>query len=263
MKTLKYGSTGSDVDRLQSLLGIPTNGKHEFDTVTKDKVLEFQTVHGLTADGIVGYRTWEALLFQDEHPVHGITDKDFRKAADLLECETAALKAVKQVETGGKGGFLQSNRPTILFEGHIFWKQLKAQGIDPLSVVKGNEDIVYEKWTKTHYKGGVKEYDRLERARKINRDAADASASWGMFQIMGFNHKACGEKTVSGFVEAMCRSEIDQLLLSARFINGNKVMLDALQKKNWAAFAKAYNGPAYAQNQYDVKMANAYNKCKG
>ena len=109
----------------------------------------------------------------------------------------------------------------------------------------------------------MKEYDRLERARKINRNAADASASWGMFQIMGFNHKACGEKTVSGFVEAMCRSEIDQLLLSARFINGNKVMLDALQKKNWAAFAKAYNGPAYAQNQYDVKMANAYKKCKG
>lgn len=63
MKTLKYKNTGNDVDRLQSLLGIPTNSSHEFDMVTNDKVVEFQKAHGLVADGIVGYRTWEALLF--------------------------------------------------------------------------------------------------------------------------------------------------------------------------------------------------------
>nr|WP_262924348.1 N-acetylmuramidase domain-containing protein [Segatella copri] len=33
---------------------------------------------------------------------------------------------------------------------------------------KGNEDILYPKWTKTHYQGGLKEYDRLERARVIH-----------------------------------------------------------------------------------------------
>ena len=261
MKTIKYQSTGEEVRLLRSLLGLAES--QEFDVETNDRVIDFQKSHGLVADGIVGYRTWEALLFQGEKPMRGISEEDFMKAARLLDCEPEALKAVQMVETGGRGGFFGNDKPAILFEGHVFWKQLKAQGIDPLSVVKGNEDIVYEKWTKSHYKGGVKEYDRLERARKINRDAADASASWGMFQIMGLNNKACGEKTVSGFVEAMCRSEIDQLLLSARFIHGNKVMLDALQKKNWAAFAKAYNGPAYAQNQYDVKMANAYKKCKG
>ena len=27
---------------------------------------------------------------------------------------------------------------------------------------KGNEDILYSKWTKTYYQGGLKEYDRLE-----------------------------------------------------------------------------------------------------
>ncbi|MBQ0048490.1 MAG: N-acetylmuramidase family protein [Prevotellaceae bacterium] len=259
MKIIRYNSDCEEVKLLRSLLGMTENTL--FDTETNDKVVAFQKAHGLDSDGIIGYRTWEALLFQGERPIRGITEDDFRKAALLLDCEPEALKAVQMVETGGKGGFLANDKPAILFEGHIFWKQLKTLGINPSSVVKGNEDIVYEKWTKVHYKGGVKEYDRLERARKINRDAADTSASWGMFQIMGFNHKACGEKTVSGFVEAMCRSEIDQLLLSARFINGNKVMLDALQKKNWATFAKAYNGPAYAQNQYDVKLANAYKKC--
>ena len=35
-------------------------------------------------------------------------------------------------------------------------------------------------------------------------------------------------------------------------------MAEALRKKNWAAFAKAYNGPGYAKNQYDTKLAAAY-----
>ena len=30
-------------------------------------------------------------------------------------------------------------------------------------------------------------------------------------------------------------------------------------KKKWANFAKGYNGPAYADNAYDVKMETAYN----
>ena len=103
------------------------------------------------------------------------------------------------------------------------------------------------------------EYDRLEQARKINHEAADASASWGMFQIMGFNYAACGEKSVDNFVKAMCMSECRQLVLSARFIKQSG-MLSALQAKDWAEFAKRYNGPAYEQNQYDKKLAAAYQK---
>lgn len=95
--------------------------------------------------------------------------------------------------------------------------------------------------------------------RSINHEAADASASWGMFQIMGFNYAACGEKSVDSFVKAMCMSECRQLVLSARFIKQSG-MLSALQAKDWAEFAKRYNGPAYEQNQYDKKLAAAYQK---
>ena len=35
-----------------------------------------------------------------------------------------------------------------------------------------------------------------------------------------------------------------------RFIRENRSMLAALQKKDWKAFARLYNGPAYAQNRY-------------
>ena len=189
-----------------------------------------------------------------------LIDEDFTQVAELLGCEPAALKAVQQVETGGRGGFFSPGRPAILFEGHIFWTQLKKRGSNPEDYVKGNENIIYPKWEKGHYKGGIGEYDRLEQARKINREAADASASWGMFQIMGFNYAACGEESIESFVRSMCESEFKQLLLTANFIKKNSQMLQALQARDWAVFAKCYNGPAYAQNRYDVKLEAAYQK---
>lgn len=189
-----------------------------------------------------------------------LTDENSTQIAELLGCEPAVLKAVQQVETGGRGGFFSPGKPAILFEGHIFWTQLKKRGSNPEDYVKGNENILYPKWEKGHYKGGIGEYDRLEQARKINREAADASASWGMFQIMGFNYAACGEESIESFVRSMCESEFKQLLLTANFIKKNSQMLQALQAKDWVVFAKCYNGPAYAQNSYDVKLEAAYLK---
>lgn len=263
MDTIRINnSNASTVETLQrALVGhgfdVPVTGA--FDGATREAVINFQRKYGLAVDGIVGYRSWEALFFANRGDDKELTEEDFQLAAQLLDVEPAALKAVKEVESGRYGGFLPSGRPVILFEGHIFWKQLKQNGKNPETYARGNEDILYPKWTKAHYKSGEAEYDRLEKARLIDRDAADASASWGMFQIMGFNHKACGENTVAGFVEMMCKSELHQLLLSARFIK-NSGMLFALQQKNWADFAKRYNGPAYAQNKYDQKLAAAYNK---
>jgi hypothetical protein len=39
-------------------------------------------------------------------------------------------------------------------------------------------------------------------------------------------------------------------------------MLAALQKKDWKAFARLYNGPGYAQNGYDEKLSTAYSSFK-
>ena len=49
-----------------------------------------------------------------------------------------------------------------------------------------------------------------------------------------------------------------RLLLSVRFIRGNRSMLAALQNKDWKTFARLYNGPADAQNRYDEKLDKAY-----
>lgn len=189
-----------------------------------------------------------------------LTEQDFQKAAERLGVEVAVIKAVKEVESGAYGPFLPSGRPPILFEGHIFWKELKKRGIDPVSKLAGNEDILYEKWTRK-YLGGEKEYSRLEKAMKIHEEAALASASWGMFQIMGNNYAECGKHSVAEFVEAMRRSEADQLMLFIAYLETCKLQ-PYLKKMDWAGFARKYNGPAYSENKYDQKLEAAYRKNK-
>ena len=43
-----------------------------------------------------------------------------------------------------------------------------------------------------------------------------------------------------------------------RFILADPTLLKALRAGAWATFAKQYNGPAYKENMYDVKLQRAY-----
>lgn len=185
-----------------------------------------------------------------------LTDKIIAEVARHNYIEPAALKAICIVESSGDG-FLPDGRCKILFEGHIFWRQLVIAGITPSRHVIGNEDILYEVWDKTKYKGGAAEYDRLAKAMKIHRTAALKSASYGLFQIMGFNHKSCGYDTVESFVADMNINAEQQLQAAVKFLK-NQNLIDIINQHNWKAFASRYNGPNYAANQYDVKLEQAY-----
>lgn len=189
-----------------------------------------------------------------------LTEQDYTQASKLLQCDIPSIKAVISVETSGKGFISNTNKPTILFEGHIFYKQLKQRGKNPEDYKIGNEDIIYSKWTKQYYKQGLDEYKRLERAKKIDIVAAYSSASYGLGQIMGFNYKLCGYDSVENFVEAMCVSEGNQLIAFCNFVKNNTKMWNALKRRDWATFACAYNGPEYVKNNYDVKLKKAYQK---
>lgn len=59
MTTLKRGSRGADVKTLQGKLNLMQDGI--FGPLTEEAVKEFQKSRGLTADGVVGSRTWAAL----------------------------------------------------------------------------------------------------------------------------------------------------------------------------------------------------------
>ena len=182
-----------------------------------------------------------------------LTEEDYEEAAARLGCEVAAIKAVAEVESSG-GGFNSDGSPKILFEGHIFSKYTNGR------YDKSNPTISYTKWTKAYYrKNNIDEHKRLQQAIELDRNAALMATSWGKFQIMGFNYKACGFDDLQKFINAMFRSEGDQLLAFCGFILTNKLD-DELRELRWADFARRYNGPAYAENKYDVKLARAYEK---
>ena len=187
-----------------------------------------------------------------------ITEADFVEVANELGVELAAMKAVSDVEARG-GGFDKQGRPKILFEGHIFWRRLKARGIDPTPLVAGNENVLHRKWTRQYYRED--QYTRLEKAKKINEDAALEAASWGMFQVLGQNWESLKYDSAKQFVDLMYKSEGEHLKSFARFVKVNNLVRH-LKALDWAKFARGYNGPGYAANKYDVKMAQAYAKHK-
>jgi len=176
-----------------------------------------------------------------------LTPDDFAAAAATLGCTPAAIRAVVEVES--KGGFLPDGRPRILFERHKF------------SAFTGHC------WDATHpaisartpggYLGGLREYDRLGEALALNRAAALKSASWGAFQLMGFNHALAGHADVESFVAAMVSGHPAQLAAFVAFITATG-LAPALAAADWPAFARGYNGPAYARLGYDRKIAAAH-----
>jgi hypothetical protein len=271
MIKLQLKSKGDAVAMLQELLnefgyGIIVNGK--FDAATDMVVRDFQKANGLVSDGIVYTKTWTKLI--NNSPVNlSLMDSWFLKEQDIIDAakelnvEIAVVKAVNEVESSGRG-YLVDGRVKILFEGHIFWQQLADRDLDPTTLVKGNESVLYEKWTKKFYLGGKGEYDRLETAIAIlgnaaGTEAAYASASWGLFQIMGFHYKSLGYAEIMQFVGEMKESEGHQLKIFTKFIQVNNLG-KYLKNKQWAEFAKRYNGAGFKENKYDEKLEKAYKK---
>lgn len=180
-----------------------------------------------------------------------LTDADFQEAADLLNCDASAVKAVCQVEAP-RGGFNPDDTPVTLFEGHKFHKYTGGK-FDQQA-----PDLSFPKWTRKYYgKTWQAEQDRLQRAMALDREAALLSASWGKFQIMGFNHGVCGFGTVQKFVNAMYVGEREHLMAFVQFVLTTG-LAPALRRHDWAGFAHGYNGPGYAENDYDTKLAAAH-----
>lgn len=175
---------------------------------------------------------------------------DFARAAGALNVDLAVVKAVASVESRGSG-FDSAGRPVILYEPHLFSRLTDRKYDDAFPSLSSR------KWNKALYNQGGTSYEKLEVASALDRPAALQACSWGAFQILGMNYKLCGFGSVNAMVEAMFKNEGEHLLAFVRFVQSRR--LDhLLRKKDWQAFANAYNGPLYKQNQYDEKLEKAY-----
>ncbi|HEX5709199.1 MAG TPA: N-acetylmuramidase domain-containing protein [Pyrinomonadaceae bacterium] len=254
------GELTKQTQTLVAASGIPVKGGADgrFGPNTQAAIEAFMSKAGLP-DGVIDKQFADKLLkpaaaipTEVAKAVAKLTMTDYTDCANDLQCKVAAVRAVVAVESNG-GGFLPDGRPKILFEAKYFHNLTKGK------YDKTNPNISSPTWNRKLYKGGAKEWDRLNEAAALDRSAALQSASWGLFQIMGANYKLCGFKTIDDFVAAMEQSEGAQLKAFIGFVKSNKLDVP-LRKLNWAGFAKGYNGPSYAKNAYDKKLAAAFAK---
>lgn len=183
-----------------------------------------------------------------------INQADMLAAASRLGVTVKHIEMIRKVESGGKS-FDNRGRPVILFEPHIFHRRTKGKW-SPSS-------FSYSKWgAKPYPKGYDARWTQMEAAAGHNEQAALESASWGLFQIMGFHWQSLGYSSVQDFAQAMATSEGDHLDAVVRFIEANS-LTGALRRckaglpETCRDFAKGYNGSGYAKNRYHIKMAEA------
>lgn len=179
-----------------------------------------------------------------------IDDLDLPRIGAQIGVGEDEIHVVLEVEASGSG-FDSHGRLKMLFEPHIFYRNLPAR----LQSGAEHEGLAYRSWRPGAYPADS--YPRLQMALTIDETAALKSASWGLGQILGENFWAAGYASVQEMIVSFCADEANQLQAMVNFIRYNK--LDgALRRHDWAGFARGYNGPNYARNGYDHKLAAAF-----
>lgn len=181
-----------------------------------------------------------------------LDDIDLPRLGHRIGVGEDELHAFMDVEAAGSG-FDAQGRPKMLFEPHVFFRNLVGPKRD--AAVKAG--LAYRTWGEKPYPADS--YPRLLKAVAIDETAALMSASWGLTQILGENCKAAGYATPQAMVEAFMADEAAHLeativLLQAWGID------DDLKAHRWAVVARVWNGPGYARNRYDVRLAEAFAK---
>jgi hypothetical protein len=202
-------------------------------------------------DGVWGPNTKAAVqLAMTDGPDTKIGKNELIQSAERLGLTYPHVKAVVSVESSGAGFY--RGRATILFEPHRFSRTTKH------AFDKTHPSVSYPKWDRSKYpKSQEARWEQLFLAVSLDVDAGFASASYGMFQILGENYRACGFSTPFDFAEAHAKDEQMQLVAFERFITSQKLVAK-LKAKDWAGFAEAYNGTAYKLNGYHIRLAEAY-----
>ena len=184
------------------------------------------------------------------------TIKAAREYAAKLDVPVSALLAVAEVESGGRlfSRVRGKNEPLIRFEGHYFDRLLT-----------GNDRLEAREHGLAHPVAGriknprsqVERWSLLNQAIRINRIAALSSVSWGLGQVMREHWRWLGYGSVDSMVATARSGAGGQLQLMVRYIE-KAGLCHALNKRDWVAFARTYNGPSFHQNKYDTKMAAAF-----
>ena len=188
-----------------------------------------------------------------------LTEKDYRLAGERLGVEPAMVRAFAEVESKGSG-FI-GDKPTILYERHIFYRSAPKSKRD--GWVKTHPNLCHPRpYPKGGYGKSSEQYAKLKAAKLLDERAALMACSWGTFQELGANYKDVGFSNVFDFVKMMESGVDGQLEIFIRSIERRGLVkwMKNPSLENCAKIARNYNGPSYAKFAYDRKIWQAYLK---
>lgn len=174
-------------------------------------------------------------------PARPLAPHAMEDAARTLGCETAAIRAVWEVEAAGRF-FLRDGSVIRRFEPHHM----------PGSSMGWRDSLAI----------GPKRRERMFVAAYENQpDAALRAASFGAPQIMGFNARKAGFASADEMVRAMAAEAEAQLdafvgLVLAWGLDS------AIRAHDWRAFARRWNGSGKVDD-YARKIESAYRRHSG
>jgi len=186
-----------------------------------------------------------------------IEDIDLPRAGARIGVGEDPVHALIDVESRGSG-FDKQGRPKMLFEPHVFYRNLRGKQRDE-AVRQG---LAYPKWRRNYPKDS---YPRLQKALLINKSAAFKACSWGMSQVLGENYQMIGYATPTAMVTAFMDDEDNHLegmieyCLKAGIDDELRILDDpdatmVEKKAACAVIARVYNGPGYKKNAYHTQI---------
>lgn len=190
-----------------------------------------------------------------------LDDIDLPRAGGMIGVGEDEIHAVLDTETAGTG-FDAVGRPRLLFEPHVFFRLLSRAGKSDALREARRQGLAYPRWGMEKYPRDS--YPRLVAAVALDEDLALQSGSFGLGQLMGFNYATAGYGSALAMVTDFMADEENQLQAMIRFVVSTGLD-DELRRHDWKGFARGYNGPGFAKNGYDKKLAarfDAWQKIK-
>lgn len=181
---------------------------------------------------------------------------DIPMLAHRLQTGEDELRAFLEVEARSRG-YDRSGRPVMLFEPHVFYRNLGDGSARDDAVAAG---LAYAKWGDAPYPNDS--YPRLLKAIEIDEDAALKACSIGLSQVLVENHSSVGYATPQDMWQAFMDDEQEHVEAMVRFILVNGIA-DDLKAHRWEVVARVYNGPGYRKHNYHGRMAQAFRKFAG
>lgn len=185
-----------------------------------------------------------------------IDDYDLPRIGHEIGVGEDIVHMILDVESRGEG--FDENGVIKLYEEHVFYKYVAPDKRDEAIRI----GVAHPRWRK-NYKNN---HARFLKAYELDPQAALTSCSWGLGQIMGFNHSLVGYKTPLQMVKAFAADEANQLEAMITFIKSKKIddelreMEKTNDRKKLVELARTvayyYNGSGYEKNDYHNRLVD-------